>query len=323
VLHFKFELALFIDVRIGICFYPRSGHSLEELIRVANLTLDNNANFATQKYQFCLGENNFQNEKRALIETELHYAQERDQLEIYYQPQINLASGKVTGLEALIRWNHPLLGTIPPSDFIPIAEETGLIESIGSWSLQTAVAQTYYWQKKYQQSLRLATNISAYQLNNPTICHDILRVLVEENFDPQYLDLEITESILIDDFQKVSEKLKMLQRVGIKIAIDDFGTGYSSFNYTRLFPWDILKIDRCFVNNLHKSKINAAITKGLIEMSHALGFKVIAEGVENSAELAILNEYGCDEVQGYFLGRPVSAQLLEKNIFQAFDNVAH
>ncbi|MGB2927112.1 MAG: EAL domain-containing protein, partial [Limnothrix sp.] len=311
----------FVDARIGISFYPRSGHNLDELVKSSRTILDNTAQFATQKYQFCSGHSNFDHDKQVFLETELHYAIERDQLEVFYQPQISLSSSAVTGLEALLRWQHPELGLVSPADFIPIAEETGLIEAIGYWTLQTATEQVRKWQDLYDKSLRLAINMSAHQLSNADICHELLRILAEEDFNPELLDLEITESILIEDFQKASEKLKMLQRVGIKIAIDDFGTGYSSFNYTRLFPWDILKIDRCFVNNIHKSKINAAITKGLIEMSHALGFKVIAEGVETSSELAILNEYNCDEVQGYFLGRPVSAATLERNIFQSFETI--
>lgn len=313
----------FTDIRVGISFYPRSGHTLDELVQSCRSILEKTTQFGTQKYQFSSEHDNFDHDKQVFLETELHYAIARKQLQVFYQPQINLSSGDVTGLEALLRWFHPELGFVSPVDFIPIAEETGLIESIGYWSLQEATAQVREWQRKYHQSLRLAINVSAHQLASPDICHEILRILAEEDFDPKLLDLEITESILIDDFQKANEKLKMLQRVGIKIAIDDFGTGYSSFNYTRLFPWDILKIDRCFINNIHQSKINAAITKGLIEMSHALGFKVIAEGVETSAELAVLNQYNCDEVQGYFLGRPVSGEVLERNIFQKFGNVNH
>lgn len=313
----------FVDIRVGISFYPRSGHTLDELVKSCRSILENTTQFATQKYQFSSDQDNFDHDKQVFLETELHYAIARNQLQVFYQPQINLSSGTVTGLEALLRWFHPDLGFVSPVDFIPIAEETGLIESIGYWSLKEATEQVREWQRKYHESLRLAINVSAHQLSNPDICHEILRILAEEDFDPKLLDLEITESILIDDFQKANDKLKMLQRVGIKIAIDDFGTGYSSFNYTRLFPWDILKIDRCFINNIHQSKINAAITKGLIEMSHALGFKVIAEGVETSAELAVLNQYNCDEVQGYFLGRPVSGEVLERNIFQKFENVDH
>ncbi|AFY39189.1 response regulator receiver modulated diguanylate cyclase/phosphodiesterase [[Leptolyngbya] sp. PCC 7376] len=314
---------VFLDARLSISFYPRSGHGLDELIQAARSTLNNTAKFNTQKYFFAEGENHSNSQKQAFIETELHYALARNELEVFYQPQIDLDTGKVSGFEALLRWTHPELGTISPVDFIPIAEETGLIQSIGYWSLRTATSEVRHWQRKYKAELRLAINLSGYQLNHKYICQDILKILAEEDFDPEYLDIEITESILIEDFQEISERLKQLQRVGVRIAIDDFGTGYSSFNYTRLFSWDILKIDRCFVNNLHKSKVNAAITKGLIEMSHALGFLVIAEGVENSSELAVLNDYGCDIVQGYFLGRPVSAKVLEKNIFQSFDTVSY
>ncbi|OKH18172.1 EAL domain-containing protein [[Limnothrix rosea] IAM M-220] len=314
---------IFLDARLCISFYPRSGHDLDELIQVARSTLSNSAKFSAEKCFFAEGEKYINSQKRAVLETELHYALKRDQLDVFYQPQIDLVTGKVSGFEALLRWHHPDLGQISPADFIPIAEETGLIQSIGYWSLRMAASEVRYWQKTYQADLRLAINLSGYQLNYEYICHDILQILAEEDFNPEDLDIEITESILIEDFHVLSDKLRQLQQVGIKVAIDDFGTGYSSFNYTRLFPWDILKIDRCFVNNLHKSKVNAAITKGLIEMSHALGFTVIAEGVENNSELAVLNDYGCDIVQGYFLGRPVSAEILEKNIFQNFDTVSY
>ncbi len=312
---------IFLDARLCLSFYPRSGHDLDELIQVTRSTLSKSAKFSAEKCFFAEGDKYVDSQKQAALETELHYALERNQLDVFYQPQIDLTTGNVSGFEALLRWHHPELGQISPEDFIPIAEETGLIQSIGYWSLRTAAAQVHAWQKTYQADLRLSINLSGYQLSYEYICHDILQILAEEDFNPENLDLEITESILIEDFQSLSDKLQQLQQVGIKVAIDDFGTGYSSFNYTRLFPWDILKIDRCFVNNLHKSKVNAAITKGLIEMSHALGFLVIAEGVENNSELAVLNEYGCDIVQGYFLGRPVSAEVLEKTIFQNFDTV--
>lgn len=314
---------LFLDVRMGICLYPRDGHSLDELVKNARSTLENVARFTQIKYQLCSNNFNLDNEKKAYLETELHYAIARDQLQVFYQPQVNVQTGQITGLEALIRWEHPEKGMISPADFIPIAEETGLIESIGYWVLETATNQVKKWQTTYQEDLRLALNISGYQLNNPTICHDIIRVLVEQNFDPQYLDLEITESILIEDFQHISDTLKKLQKIGIKIAMDDFGTGYSSFNYTRLFPWDILKIDRCFIHDVDQNPINAAITKGLIEMSHALGFKVIAEGVEKSSELALLHQYRCDEVQGYFLGRPLPEMDIEVLLLQNMDQTPH
>lgn len=248
----------------------------------------------------------------------MHYALEKQQIRVFYQPQIDLKTGQVSGFEALARWEHPEMGMVSPLDFIPIAEETGLIKDIGFFILETAVEDVRHWQKKYNVDFRLAVNFSSQQLRLPNICHDLVNILIDHDFNPEQLDVEITESILIKNFKQIITKLNALQRLGCKIAMDDFGTGYSSLNYVRLLPWDIIKIDRAFVSKIHENEVNKVITKGIIVTAHELGFKIVAEGIEDNNELAVLTQYDCDFIQGYFISKPISTSLIEETILNAY-----
>jgi EAL domain-containing protein (putative c-di-GMP-specific phosphodiesterase class I) len=232
------------------------------------------------------------------MENSLRHALNRNQLLLHYQPQVDLYSKKITCMEALIRWNHPDLGMVPPASFIPIAEDTGLIIPIGEWVLRTACAQNKAWHGAGNPPIRVGVNLSIRQFHQQDLVRMVARVLEETGLQPQFLELELTESIM----EKAEETVKTLchlKDLGIKISIDDFGTGYSSLSYLKRFPISRLKIDRSFVNDLAKDRDDEAIVRATITLAHNLNLKAIAEGVETEEQLHILGSLGCDEIQGY------------------------
>lgn len=246
------------------------------------------------------------------LETDLHYALERQELELYYQPKINLKTGQIIGTEALLRWNHPKLGLIPSDKFIRIAETTNLIESIGEWALEKACQKTKNWHQAGFNFLTIAINLSGRQFKQLNLFHKLTQILFNSNLEPQFVELELTETILVDNIKANIQRMNLIKKLGMNISIDDFGTGYSSLRYLQQFPFDSLKIDRCFIDNIDQNQTNAIITKTIIDMAHQLNLKVIAEGVETEAELAFLVENNCDQVQGYLLSRPLPTKELEK-----------
>ncbi|MBD2043446.1 EAL domain-containing response regulator [Microcoleus sp. FACHB-672] len=303
---------VFVTPSIGVAFYPRHGSELDKLLQYAKKAMDqvkqqggNGCEFYTPA--FPVGDSD-----QLALETELRYALEGEELALHYQPQVSLQTGKIVGCEALLRWHHPVRGSISPAKFIPLAEETGLIEPIGEWVLSTACRQTQAWQANGYESLRVAVNLSGRQFTQLNLRQRVVEILAQTNFNPEYLDLELTEGTLVQNPEVAIRQLDALKAIGVQIAIDDFGTGYSSLSYLRQFPFDILKIDRCFVSNLHKDAKNTAITTALIQLAHQLNLKVIAEGVETEAELAFLYQHQCDEIQGYYFSRPVPSSEFEK-----------
>lgn len=238
----------------------------------------------------------------------LSHALHNNEFSLHYQPQLNLQTGEIVGMEALIRWKTPEKGYIPPTEFIPIAENTGLIVPIGQWVLRTACSQVMSWQKRGYPPLHLSVNISAQQLREDNFVEDMVGILKETGFDPRWLKLELTESVLVKNVNITLEQFKHLQAVGIEIAIDDFGTGYASLGYLQNFSFDILKIDRCFISNITQNPRNIAIVSAIIRMASQLNFKVIAEGVETEKEREFLAEQGCDIIQGYLISRPLPAE---------------
>ena len=238
----------------------------------------------------------------------LSHALHNNEFSLHYQPQLNLQTGEIVGMEALIRWKSPEKGYIPPTEFIPIAENTGLIVPIGQWVLRTACSQVMSWQKRGYPPLHLSVNISAQQLREDNFVEDIVGILKETGFDPRWLKLELTESVLVKNVNITLEQFKHLQAVGIEIAIDDFGTGYASLGYLQNFSFDILKIDRCFISNITQNPRNIAIVSAIIRMASQLNFQVIAEGVETEKEREFLAEQGCDIIQGYLISRPLPAE---------------
>ena len=315
-----FELAnqeLFITASIGIALYPRDGKEIEQLLNHANTALTQAKQQGGNQYQFYTTAFNIGSSDRLALQSSLRHALERQELLLYYQPQVSLKTGQIIGAEALVRWQHPDRGLISPDKFIPIAEETGLIVPIGEWVLKTACQQTKIWQNAGFSHLRIAVNLSSRQFSQIDLRHQLVAILMETGLDPKYIELELTESMLVHNTEVAIRRLNALKSLGVEIAIDDFGTGYSSLSYLQQFPFDILKIDRCFIRNITENPNNAAITKAIIEMAKTLNLKLMAEGVETEAELSFVCQQQCDGMQGYLFSRPLPshdfAQLLRHN----------
>ncbi len=259
------------------------------------------------QFQFFSPEMNADILQRLLLMNDLHQALEEEQFEVYYQPQVDMRTGGICGAEALLRWNHPKLGMITPDRFIPLAEETGLIDPLGLWVLETACKQVQQWQRGLMIPLRLAVNLSAVQFRQVDLAEQVDRILQKTEYSAALLELELTETMLMEQVEKAQLTMEALKKMGVTLAIDDFGTGYSSLSYLKHFPIDRLKIDRSFVRDLTENPADAAIVETMIVMAGRLGHEIIAEGVEDEAQAEFLFQNGCYEIQGYFFGRPVPA----------------
>ncbi|MGQ4649910.1 EAL domain-containing protein [Lyngbya aestuarii] len=303
---------IFITASIGMAFYRRDGKELEQLLSNANKAMLKAKQQGGDQYQFYTATFHLGSSDRLTLQTSLRHALEREELLIHYQPQVDLQKGQIIGAEALVRWQHPERGIIPPDKFIPLAEETGLIVPIGDWVLQKACKQIKIWQTKGFPSLRVAVNLSGRQFCQMDLRQKLVQILMDTDLHPQYIDLEMTESMLVQNTEVAIRRLNALKSLGVQIAIDDFGTGYSSLSYLQQFPFDILKIDRCFISNITNNSNNTAITKAIIQMAKSLGLKLIAEGVEKAAELDFVYHHQCDAIQGYLFSPPVSTQEFEK-----------
>ena len=303
---------VFVSGSIGISLYPNHGDGIEDLLICANRAMDYSSQNGGNQVQFDAPTLKVGSSERLALETGLRYVLEREELQVYYQPRVCLKSGSIVGAEALVRWFNPERGMVSPGQFIPIAEESGLIVPISEWIYRTACEQLKIWQSKYAQDLVIAVNLSSRQFVEPNLREHLGTILQETQLDPKYLELELTEGMLVQNPPLAKQKLEALNLLGIKIAIDDFGTGYSSLSYLQQFPFEILKIDQCFVRNLTEDATNAAITIAIMQMAHSLNFRVIAEGVETEAELAFLRQHPCDEIQGYFFSPPLPAHKFEE-----------
>ena len=302
---------IFLNASVGMAFYPNDSKEIEELLlqsQKAVAYIESQGGNRCQAFSFAFDIKNSDRSRKLTIEADLHYALERQELEIYYQPIVNLKDSTVVGAEALLRWNHSTMGRIEPNVFIPIAEESGLIRPIGEWVLLQACKQTKYWHKRGLNWLKININLSGVQFKQSDLFHQITQTLFKSSLDAVDLQLEVTETILIDNIKANIQKLNLLKKLGVEIALDDFGTGYSSLSYLQQFPFDTLKIDACFIRNINSNQTNAVITKSTIQMAHELGLKVVAEGVETEAELNFLLQCGCDRIQGYLVSRPLVAK---------------
>ncbi|WP_296949431.1 EAL domain-containing protein [uncultured Massilia sp.] len=295
----------------GVAAFPADGSDAATLVQHAEVAMYRAKELGRNTVQFYMPTMNARARERLALEGALRAALVHDEFELFYQPQVDLVSGSVVGLEALIRWHHPSMGLVRPDRFITLAEETGLIVPIGFWVLRTACRQSRDWQHAGFGPLRMAVNLSARQFAEPGLAGEIARVLAETGLAPASLEIEITESLVMEDVEGAIRTMRELKDMGVKLSIDDFGTGYSSLSYLRRFPVDVLKIDRSFVRDIPFSEGDAALVAGIIELARGLRMRVIAEGVETEAQLDYLKLRGCDEVQGHVFARAVSVPDVE------------
>lgn len=310
------ERELFITASIGIALYPFDGMNLSDLVKHADSTMYVAKKLGGNNYQYFTTKINNNITARMEMEADLRHALERDELVLHYQPQIDLGSGNITGFEALLRWQRPGCGLISPLQFIPLAEETGLILPIGTWVLRTACAQIMAWQQMGLGSLSIAVNLSARQFEQPDFLKIISDTLSETGLKPSLLEVELTESTVMHHVEQVISVLSEFKKIGVRISIDDFGTGYSSLSYLKRFPIDILKIDKSFIADITTADDDGAIASAIIEMGHMLKLQLIAEGVENAEQLAFLRARSCSIVQGYYFSPPLPPSDITKMLVE-------
>lgn len=296
-----------ISLSMGVAVYPEDGKDFDTLLKKADAAMYQAKAAGRNTYRFYAEQMNADVTERLHLRHGLRMALEHDQFVLHYQPQINLATGAVVGAEALIRWNHPQLGLLPPDRFIPVAEDCGLIVQMGDWVLLEACRQAAAWREAGLDGMVMAVNISPVQFAQHRLEHSVIQALVDSGLPAACLELELTESILIQDGANVLQAIQRLKSLGVQLSIDDFGTGYSSLSYLRRFAVDKLKIDRSFVRDMATNPSDAAIVQAIIQMARSLKLKTIAEGVENEQQLSILGLQRCDEVQGYYFSRPLPA----------------
>ncbi len=308
----------FITASVGISLFPKDGKEAENLLKSAETAMYRAKDKGRDNFQIYAHDMHVRALERLKLEQYLRYAMARQELELYYQPQVDLTEHRIVGVEALLRWRHPERGLVSPMEFVPLAEETGLIETIGEWALRAACQQAKVWQCQGLPALRVAVNMSPRQFLRSDMADIVARILFETGLEPQHLELEITESLLMKDVESGIATMHALKAIGVRLSIDDFGTGYSSLNYLKQFPIDQLKIDKSFLRGIETNRDDLAITLAVISMAHGMGLTVIAEGVENEMQLAFLRANRCDEIQGYHISRPVPAHeisaLLQKDL---------
>jgi diguanylate cyclase (GGDEF)-like protein len=299
---------MFVTFSIGITIYPFDDSDIQNLLQNADAAMYQAKALGRNNYQFYSAEMTVHAKKRMELEIGLRNALKQEQFVLYYQPQLDLKSGKIIGMEALIRWQHPEKGMISPADFIPVAEDTGLIVPIGAWVLRTACVQAKAWQDQGLPNLLIAVNLSSRQFKQGQLLQEVMAVLDETGLDPHFLELEMTESLLMDGSNSdVLSTLNEFKKLGITLAIDDFGTGYSSLSYLKRFPIDKLKIDQSFVCDVISDPEDASLVKAIIAIARSLKLKVIAEGVETEDQLNFMRRHDCDQMQGYYFSQPLPA----------------
>jgi len=301
---------LILTLSIGVAMHPENGNDASELLRNADTAMYQAKALGRNTYSFFTQEMNVIIQRRFEIEEQMHGALERNEFELYYQPQFDVKNENIIGAEALLRWHNPALGNVTPDEFIPIAEHTGLIVPIGRYVIQQALSFLSVWQNIDQQKYTMAVNLSPRQFRDSKLLSIIKNSLNDKNIKPENLELEITEGVLMSGQSYISNALVEINELGVKLSMDDFGTGYSSISYLRQYPFDVLKIDRSFIDGITVNKSDCDLVKAIIAMSHSLGLIVVAEGVETKEQLTLLKKLGCDCVQGYYLSRPKPAQQL-------------
>jgi diguanylate cyclase (GGDEF)-like protein/PAS domain S-box-containing protein len=311
-----------VTASIGISSFPGDGLDEQVLLKNADIAMNRSKNQGGNKITYFSTGMNEQAMVRLELESYLRKALQKGEFHLCYQPLMDLKSGEITCTEALIRWQHPHLGLVPPAQFIPLAEETGLIEEIGAWVLTTACVQTKVWQQNGFPNLGISVNVSAYQFQQHAFIGQVIQALETSRLEPGYLSLELTESAMLKDIVYSISVMKSLQELGVKVSIDDFGTGYSSLSYLRSLPIDTLKIDQSFINNLHDDPSDIAIVKAIITMGQGLSVKIVAEGVETHEQLNLLRDLDCHYAQGYYIEKPLDIAAFEKG-FRTVEKVEY
>ncbi len=299
--------AMTVNISIGITLFPREGLSVDELVKQADSAMYRAKRLGNDQYEFYSPEMSRLAGERLTMETELKTAINQEQFILYYQPKIDAATLEIAGVEALIRWEHPMRGIVPPDSFIPLLEETGLINTVGEWVLNTACHQAKIWNDLFDKPLRISVNISARQFSSRDLVSVVRNALVESELPPSCLELELTESMFVEDTEHAIHLMLELKDLGVSLSIDDFGSGYSSLGSLKNFPVDYLKIDRTFVNNIEDSQEDLSIITAITALARSLGLGLVAEGVEDEQQMQLLRVQGCDQFQGYFFSRPIPA----------------
>ncbi|MGH9908754.1 MAG: putative bifunctional diguanylate cyclase/phosphodiesterase, partial [Pyrinomonadaceae bacterium] len=309
---------LYITCSIGLSFYAQDEQGdADTLLKNADLAMYRAKSLGRNNIQLYASEMNVEMTSRVSLEAKLRQALQRQEFALHYQPQVDLRTGNICGMEALIRWQHPELGVIFPAQFIPVAESTGLIVPIGEWVLRLACTQNQSLQDGGLRGIPVSVNMSARQFKQMQMATLVAQILQETRLDPKYLELELTESVAMDNAKEVFATLRELRCMGIRISLDDFGTGYSSLSYLKRFPIDALKIDQAFINDITLDPHNVAIAEAIITLGHSLGLRVIAEGVATPEQALLLRKLGCEQAQGYVYSQPMPfekmKQLLNEN----------
>lgn len=311
-----------IDVSIGIAIYPLDGSDSETLLKNADIAMYHAKKLGKGNYQFFHERMAFRAKKRLEMESFMNQAVPNNELRLYYQPVMDVASGRLIGAEALLRWDNPKLGFLPPNDFIPLAEENGIINQFGEWAIREVCRQYKTWQQQGLGDLTISVNLSSLQFNQVSFIPKIAKIIEEFEVDPAFLTFELTESMIMADTDKMLKKLNEIKSLGIKLALDDFGTGYSSLRYLNRFPLDILKIDRSFVKELPASPDAAAIVQAILALAKALNLKTVAEGVETLQQNKFLQDTTCNAVQGYLFSKPIPTTAFQ-NYWEQHNNLVH
>ena len=309
-----FGYQLYLHSSIGIAMYPQDGETAKILKKRTDIALSGAKSKSGNNFQFYDVQLNKHTTKMLTVEHCLHDALNNQEFVLHYQPQLNLDTGGICGVEALLRWRNPLLGQVSPYEFISVAEEIGLIESIGEWVLENALAQNLAWQKAGLSTLRVSVNISPIQLKNPNFTTKLEAILNKAGLPPYLLDLEVTENCLMEDIKCIRDNLHQLVDMGVQISLDDFGTGYSSLSYLKHFPFHSLKIDQSFVHDLKYSPRDGALIETIVSIARSFNMRVVAEGAESIEQIKLLTSLGCDCIQGYWLSKPLPSEQIEKFI---------
>ncbi len=301
-----------VSASIGISTFPEDGADAETLLKNADIAMYRAKDQGRNNYQFYSAQMNKHTFERLAMESSLRRALERNEFVLHYQPKLDLRTGAIAGVEALVRWQHPDWGMVSPGQFIPLAEETGLIVQIGEWVLKTACEQSRKWRDQGIPAMRVAVNLSARQFGQKTLLSDVAKIIADSGLTPECLELEITESLVMHNPEHAAETLHKLKAMGIALSIDDFGTGYSSLAYLKRFPIDCVKVDRSFIKDIPNDSDDMAITKSVIALGHNLRLKVVAEGVETADQREFLRSNGCDELQGFLFSKPLPGEEVTK-----------